>query len=149
MLLNCASKQHATDMTKLIETPPRIVFLKYAIKKTPKGQKKIRFIDKKMAGGRLKNHHKNSKENFKQGDLICYQLDKKSSILDSSIIKNPLLKSIEYLDDSKSFQTDTVDLDSARFSLRLQLNTDTRYISIHMFNVSKNKTKPLIKTKLN
>ncbi|MDO5978040.1 hypothetical protein [Flavivirga spongiicola] len=149
MLLGCASKQGLSTNTDKIEKTPKIIFLNYTIKKTSDGKKTIRYINKKVTEGKLKNHTKNSKEEPVTGDLMCYQLDKKSNILHSTIIKNPFTKTFEFVDESKSFQMKKIDLDSSRFSLRLQLKPNTKYISIHNISNSKNKTIPLIKTKLN
>lgn len=149
MLLGCASKQSLITNTNKIDTPPKIIFLNYAIKKTSNGNRTIRFVNKKVAEGKLKNHNNESIENSTSGDLQLLQLDKKSNILQSMIVKNPLAKTIEYVDESKSFQTKSFDLDSVQFSLRLQLKPNTKYISIHDISDSKKATKPLIKTKLN
>ncbi|MDD7886408.1 hypothetical protein [Flavivirga sp. 57AJ16] len=149
MLLGCVSKQGLSTNTDKIEKTPKIIFLNYTIKKIPDGNKAIRFIDKKVTEGKLKNHNENSKQDPVTGDLMCYQLDKKSNILQSTVIKNPFTKTFEFVDASKSFQMKKIDLDSSRFSLRLQLNPNTEYISIHDISDSKNKIIPLIKTQLN
>ena len=149
MLLGCASKQSLSTNTDKIEITPKIIFLNYTIKKTSNGYRAIGFINKIVTEGKLKGHNKNSKEEPVTGDLMCYQLDKKSNILQSIIIKNPFIKTFEYVDESKSFQMKKIDLDSSRFSLRLQLRPNTKYISIRSIDDSKNKTKLLIKTKFN
>ena len=149
MLLGCASKQSLSTNMNEIETTSQIIFLNYAIKKTSNGNRTIRFINKKVTEGKLKNHNNKSIENSVPGDLQLFQLDKKSNILQTTIVKNPLTKTIEYVDESKSFQTKSFDLDSVQFSLRLQLKSNTKYISIHDISDSKKETTPLIKTKLN
>ncbi|GAA3636794.1 hypothetical protein GCM10022397_23010 [Flavivirga jejuensis] len=147
MFLGCASKQSLlTTHTDKTETTPKIVFLNYTIKKIPNGDRTIRFINKIETEGKLKNHNNKSLETSLPGDLQLFQLDKKSNIIQSIIIENPLAKTIEYMDESKSFQSRRVDLDSTQFSLKLQLKPNTKYISIHSINKSKSKTKPLIKT---
>ncbi|WP_158655262.1 hypothetical protein [Flavivirga eckloniae] len=149
MLLSCASKQSLTTNKDKIETSPKIIFLSYAIKKTSNGDRTIRFVNKKIAEGKLKNHNSISVENSKSGDLQLFQLDEKSNILQTMIVKNPLARTIEYVDDSKMFQTKHFDLDSVQFSLRLQLKSNTKFISIHHISDSRKETKPIIKTKLN
>lgn len=149
MLLGCASKQSLTTNTDKIEITPKIIFLNYTINKTSDGNRTIRFINKIVTEGKLKNHNNKSVETGVSGDLQLFQLDKKSNILQSTIIKNPFTKTFEYVDESKSFQMKKIDLDSSRFSVRLQLRPNTKYISIHGIGDSKNKTKRLIKTKLN
>ncbi len=149
MLLGCASKHSLSTNTDKIETAPKIIFLNYSIKKTLDGNRTIRFINKKIVEGKLKNHHNRFLKTGTSEDLQLFQLDKKSNTLQSIIIKNPLAKTIEYVDESKSLQTKKIDLDSTPFSLRLQLRPNTKYISIHPISYSKNQTAPLIKTKLN
>lgn len=145
MLLGCAAKQSLSSSSEKIEANPQIIFLNYAIKKTSNGDRVIRFINKKVVEGKLKNHNNESIENSKPGDLQLFQLDKKLNILQTMIIKNPLTKTIESLNDSKSFQTHNVELKSTPLSLRLSLDPRTKYISINEIN----QTKPLIKTKIN
>ena len=149
MLLGCASKQSLSTNADKIEITPKLIFLNYTIKKTSDGNRTIRFINKIVTEGKLKNHNNKSVETGVSGDLQLFQLDKKSNILQSIIIKNPFTKTFEYADESKSFQMKKIDLDSSRFSLRLQLRPNTKHISIHGISDSKNKTKLLIKTKLN
>ncbi len=150
MLLGCASKQSLSTNADKIEIPPNIIFLNYAIKKTSDGNRTIRFINKKITVGKLKNHNNKSPKTSVTGDLMLFQLDKKSNRLQNIIIKNPLTKTIEYIDESKLFQRKRIDLDSTQFSLRLQLKPNTKYISIYNISDSKSHTTtPLIKTKLN
>ncbi|NMH87753.1 hypothetical protein [Flavivirga algicola] len=149
LLLGCVSKRSISTNANNIETSPKIIFLNYAIKKTSDGNRSIRFINKKVTEGKLKNHYSRSLESAASGDLQLFQLDKKSNILQSIIIKNPLAKTIEYVNESKSLQSHSIDLDSTRFSCRLQLNPNTKYVSIHGLNTTKNQSIPLNKTKLN
>ncbi|WP_346882986.1 hypothetical protein [uncultured Algibacter sp.] len=101
-----------------------------------------------MVDGKFKNPKTTTKDTY--GDLICLQLDKKSNILERTTIKNPLFKTIEFIDDSKSFHTKHIDLDSTNFSVRLQLKQNAQYISLIEVNLNNTSvSKPLITTKLN
>jgi len=145
--ISCASKKNvAVNETIIEELPPKLIFLNYTISKDDHGNKHIQFINKSIADGKLKNH--NSNESGIAGDLVCVQLDKKSNELQRIIVKNPLSKSIEFLNESKSFQRKQIDLDSTQFSIRLQLNPNTKYISITDFCTFENQGKPLIKTEI-
>ena len=66
-------------------------------------------------------------------------------MLNQILIKNPLVKSIEYVDDSKNFKTETIKTDKTQFSIRLQLKSNTKYITISNFA----ENDPLIKTQIN
>lgn len=129
-----------------LESNPKIIFLNYSIKKNSDINRSIRFINKTIADGKLKNTQSN--QAGVSGDLICFQLDKKSNILESILVKNPLCKSMEFLDETKSFQRQQIHLDSSRFSIRLQLKPNTKYISISDFSTFENQKNPLVKTEI-
>jgi hypothetical protein len=132
----------------LVESSTKIIFLNYTIKKEANGNKRIRFLNKIVSEGKLKNHHTLNEEETTIGDLEWQQIDKNSNILESHFIKNPLIKTIEFINDSKNLQTKTIILDSATFSIRLQLKPNSQYIRI--IEVKDNqKSKPLIKTAIN
>ncbi|WP_298555436.1 hypothetical protein [uncultured Algibacter sp.] len=130
---------------KEIQTTPKILFLNYSIEKTSNVKRSIQFINKKIVEGKLKPNRLDSLENGIKGDLIFTELDKKSKVLNQILIKNPLIRTVEYLDDSKQFQTKIIKSDKTQFSVRLQLKSDTKYITISNFA----KNDPLIKTQIN
>lgn len=147
VLFSCGSYKKDTFEPPFIGEHPKIIFLNYTIKRHTNDSKTIRLIHKIEADGKLKNHKPKNTSNT--GDLRCDQIDKNGIVLQSSIIKNPLIKTIEYIDHSKKFKTDRIELDNTSFSLRLQLYPKTKYISITAINSLKENTKPLIKTKIN
>ena len=129
-----------------IESSPKIIFLNYSIEKALNEKRIIEFISKKVVDGKLKkNTSQQSIENGVEGDLICAQLDEKSKMLNQILIKNPLIKSIEYLDASKNFKTEAIKSDKVQFSIRLQLRSDAKYLIISNFA----ENNPLIKTQIN
>ena len=146
---SCASKKNKVANETDIETlPPKIVFLNYTISKDSNGKKHIRFINKIITDGKLKN---NSDTYFKTGtvgDLKCSQLDKDSVAIKTIIIENPLSKTIEYLNDSLIFESRKMELNRAPLSLRLSLYDQTKYISIAEITDSLQNSRPLITTKL-
>mgnify|MGYP000026466145 CR=1 FL=1 len=143
---SCASKKNIEKQTVLKVSNPKLIFLNYDISQTENGKKKIELINKIVADGKLKIKTTDKSGNL--GDLICNQLDENSNILQSIVIKNPLLKTFEYIDDSKQFQTKVVKLDHTEFSLKLKLNPNTKHIIIKEFTLSKKNLKSLIKTKI-
>jgi len=128
-----------------IQGTPKILFLNYNIEKTSIGKRSIQFINKKIVDGKLKPIPFASIENGIVGDLVFTELNKDSKVLNQILIKNPLVKTFEYVDDSKHFKTETTKLDKTQFSIRLQLKSNTKYITISNFA----ENKPLIKTQIN
>ncbi|MDG1728752.1 MAG: hypothetical protein P8K68_03265 [Algibacter sp.] len=138
------SKSVFENQSEIVGTP-KVLFLNYNIEKTLNGKRTIQFINKKIVDGKLKQIKFESIENGVIGDLIFTELDKKSKMLNQILIKNPLVKSIEYVDDSKNFKTETIKTDKTQFSIRLQLKSNTKYITISNFA----ENDPLIKTQIN
>lgn len=148
LMASCGSNKNSTSTSQSsIESNPKIIFLNYSIKKNTDARRSIQFINKKVVDGQLKRT--NNIEDGDFGDLICHQLDKNSKILQSVIIKNPLKKTIEYLDSEKAFQLKQIDLDSVQFSIRLKLKSNTKYITLDDIGDFDNSTKPLMKTTIN
>ena len=141
----CKNSKAISANQSEIEGSQKILFLNYNIEKTSIGNRTIQFINKKIVDGKLKPIPFESIENGVVGDLIFTELDKKSKVLNQILIKNPLVKTFEYVDDSKNFKTETTKLDKTQFSMRLQLKSNTKYITISNFA----ENDPLIKTQIN
>ena len=137
------SKDVFTNQSE-IESSPKILFLNYSIEKTLDYKRTIQFISKKIVDGKLKNSLNLPIENGVTGDLVLTELDTKYRALNELLIKNPLVRTVEFINDSIQLQTKTITLDKAQFSMRLQLKTATKYITISNFA----ENKPLIKTKI-
>ncbi|WP_199112700.1 hypothetical protein [Snuella sedimenti] len=132
-----------------IKSSPKLIFLNYAIKKNSDDTKTVRFVNKIVTEGKLKSYGNKYIKTGHPGDLKCVQLDKTGKALHEHIIKNPLIKSFEYLNDSRSFEKKTVNLDSTSFSLRLQLNPLTKSIMISEIMAYKKNDQILIRTAIN
>ena len=126
---------------------PQIIFLNYSIKRNAAGSPEIRFINKIVADGKLK---KNSPENqsLENGDLICIELDDNSQPIKRINISNPLSRIVEYVDESGALAKKTIELDSAQFSVRMQLDANAEAIAIEQINGSGVSSSNLIVTKL-
>ncbi|SHI35563.1 hypothetical protein SAMN05216261_0413 [Algibacter luteus] len=145
VFLGCKNSKQSFENQTEIESTPKILFLNYVIEKTLDNKRKIEFINKKIVDGKLKNIAFEPIGNAVDGDLIFSELDSKLKTINKILIKNPLVQTIEYVDDAKQFQTKTLDLDKSQFSIRLQLKNATKYITISNFA----ENEPLIKTKIN
>lgn len=128
-----------------IENSSKILFLNYNIELTSSGHRTIQFINKKIVDGKLKSNPYQTIDHGITGDLIFTEFDKKSKVLNKLLIKNPLVRTVEYLDDSKRFQTKIIKSDETQFSIRLQLKNSTKYITISNFADNE----PLIETQIN
>ena len=152
LILFLALQFTACGSKKIISTnnenyPPKLIFLNYNIDKFENGKKSIRFINKIITDGKLK--HNQYQENGTLGDLECNQLDKNSNILQRIVLKNPLVKVIEYIDETKNFKVKKVTLSSTEFSLRLKLEPNAKYVTINEISYPNSKVKFLLKTEIN
>lgn len=141
----CGNYKNTTTTKNTIEHSPEIIFLYYSIEQALSGKRNIQFINKKIVDGKLKSKQYEPIKNGKEGDLILLELDENLKELLKIRIKNPLIKTIEFIDESKNFKTKVIKLDKTRFTVRLQLQNSTKYITISNFA----ENKPLIKTQIN
>lgn len=144
LFLGCKSAKNTSNSGSQIENEPKILFLNYSIKKTNTGKREITFINKKIATGKVKQKPFEPIENAIPNDLVFTELNKKKKVINQGVIKNPLVKKVEYVDESKNFQTKVIDFDEMQFSIRLQLKNETKYITISNFA----ENEPLIKTQI-
>ena len=149
LITSCATKQTIATNTKNVEAEPKLIFLNYTVKKSSNDTRTISLINKITTDGKLKIRISNHKATAEVGDLKWNQLDKNSNIIQSEIIKNPLVKIFEYIDDSNSFQMKKIELDSAQISLKLKLEPKTKYITITHIRDLNSKPQTLIKTPIN
>ena len=137
--------------SKVIEIPTekpvdtaKIIFLNYSISKNPDDLLVIKFVDQIIADGMLKVNS-SAAFNLRNEDFKLIQMDQNQRSLDSVFIENPLTKTVEFLNEAGQFEKRTINLDSAKFSIRMQLNTKTKTIKIYRHN---NSTQPLIEHSL-
>lgn len=133
VVISCGSNKSVSSSENMsqVKQTPEIVFINYAIKKDDKGNYKVEFRGSKKVEGKLKNQKKILDKQGISGDLICSQFDASSSTLSQQLIKNPLKKTVEYVDENKNFKIANIELDSAEFTVRLQLFSETKYIAIN------------------
>lgn len=127
---------------------PRIVFLNYAISRTSEGNPEVRFINKIITSGRVKRDVSQTQE-LVSGDLKVTELDGSLQPVKSLIIPNPLSRTVEYQDATGELTKKTLELDSAQFSVRMQLDAKTEAIAVEQVNASGTGTVNLLVTKLN
>lgn len=142
---SCGNQKNLETVNTSIVGTPKIIFLNYSIEETLQGKRNIQFINKKIVDGKLKSKQYEPIKNGKEGDLILRELDENLKELHKIRVINPLIKTIEFIDESKNFKTKVIKLDKTQFTVRLQLQNSTKYITISNFA----ENKPLIKTQIN
>ena len=146
--ISCGVKKNSLQENEILEINPKLIFLNYSISKKENGKKNIQFINQIVTDGKLKSNSVIFVKKPKKGDLKCTQIDKNSNELQSLFIENPLVKLIEFVNDSLRFEKKNVNLENNELSLRLQLHTKTKSILISEVIDSLKHTKSLIKTEL-
>jgi hypothetical protein len=141
LVTGCISRKNQLDSnSKHDEVPmsPQLIFINYKATKSKGNLIRIELINKKIVDGNLKKGDSresiSSEMNFK-----CVQLDENTIVIDSLYISNPLIKDVEYVNDDGSLSKKRIELDSAEFSVRLQLNHRTKFISLKTKNITLSK----------
>ncbi|MBU2928777.1 hypothetical protein [Winogradskyella psychrotolerans] len=127
-LFSCVGKKPIITEEQQI-TPPQLLFLNYKIEKVA-DTKTVSLINQITTDGKLKATILD-KNNPTTGDLECIILDKDFNSLEKYSIKNPLKKTIEFINDSGEFEKKILDLDNAQFSLKLQLPPHSAFVLIN------------------
>ena len=148
LMVACASQKNIEPKPISQELHPKLLFLNYIISKDETG-KSITLVNNIITDGKLKS---NGNKYLKKGtidDLKCSQLNSDSIEISHVYLKNPLFKTIEYINDSLIFENKYLELDRAALSIKLQLENTTKFIMISEIIDTLQHTKPLITTKLN
>lgn len=109
--------------------PPKIAFLNYKAYKNPDKSIQVELVNKIITEGSIKKNHQKAHPG-KADDFLCVQLDNNSSPVDSLFIPNPLIKDIEYVQTSGELGKKRIQLDSTKFTVRIQINPITKFISL-------------------
>ena len=146
IISSCASKQQITSEETQIIPKPKLLFLNYKISKPTNEEKTIVLINQLVTDGKLKN--KSTVEGkLSLGDLEYTLLDADFNEIEKNSIKNPLIKIVEFINDLGNFEKKIIALDSAQFSLKLQLPSKAKHIVIS--ELTNNSIKKYITTKIN
>lgn len=89
---------------------------------------KIDIVDKTITNGSIKKKMVDSKK-YEQGDFKYCLLNKNKHTIYCYYMQDPLNKTIEYVDENGLMGKKNIRLDSASFSLRIQLTADSKYVS--------------------
>jgi hypothetical protein len=108
---------------------PQIIFMNFELSKQEDGGIKADLINTIITKGKIKETQHNEYKG-EVGDLLCKSLDRNSKVIQSLHYDNPMLKTIEYVNDEGQLGKKQISLDKAQFTLRMQLNPNTKSISL-------------------
>jgi len=114
----------------------KVVFVNYKLFRLANGKRQLSYLNHTIKEGRLKRFTTTTPG--KPNDLICIQYNNRYRKLHSVLIKDPLRKIMEHIDDEKQLQTQVLELDEAFFSVRMQLHPQTRFIAVRNFSEEEN-----------
>jgi hypothetical protein len=141
LLASCTSLKKSTTKTLTTETSvskiSKIIFLNYKVSKDLNNKIEISLVDKIITEGSLKKNQRNKITN-NLNNLICTQQDLNLVAIDSIFIANPLIKNIEYADDSGKLSRKTIELDSIITSIRMDLKPQTKFITLKLLSDTNN-----------
>ena len=127
---------------------PQIIFLNYSIKRNKSEEEPvIILISKVITEGKIKINNSFT-ENQKPGDLICFAVNNQLEHVDSIIISDPLNITIEAVNENNELFKKEIELDSNRFSIRMQLTEKTDAIAIRKRINSKNQDSYIVISKI-
>jgi len=133
---SCTISHKTTDTStndKITDETPKIIFLNYSIADdTIKQEYRIRLINKIITEGKIKENTIMYKTPAVD-DLEYIVLNKKSQVLTRNYIANPLHRTVEYVKDNGQLAKKDIQLDSARFSLRIPLDPAAQFISMERY----------------
>lgn len=129
LLISCgvSKKTESSQETTTSSDENVIVFLTLKISRDSIQQKNtIQLVSKTRASGKIKDllQSQSKPENYLTIDQFA-----QDKLVKTSIIQHPLFKQVEY-SDGNNLTTKTIELDSADFFIRLQLNGSSNKIKI-------------------
>lgn len=137
LLTGCTSQKEnidgKTNSDINVSVAPKIIFLNCLVSKNLDETIKVKLVNKIITEGNLKRHNQNTAP-YVEGDYKCIQLDMNSLPIDSLYISNPLITNIEYAGASGILNKKRIELDSADFSIRMQLDLQTKFIILKSTN---------------
>lgn len=145
------TRQSANTVTPeeyVTEISPRIAFLTYSIiNDSTSGVPRVNLVNRKITEGRIKNPVLKSR-NPAIDDLEYIILDGEAQVLIRNFLQNPLRKDVEYVTPDGDLARQEIKLDSARFTIRLQLDPSARQIVMERYRGPDSKNIHLITTDL-
>lgn len=149
LITSCASTQSSSQLAgqdASSENIPRIIFLNFSIERNNEETIQIDLIDKIVTEGTMKMNI-TPLATPKEGDLRCMTLDGNKRPISTIIVPDPFIKKLEYQQEDGSLTSKQELLDRADFSVRMPLDSGSRYIAVERINP--NESSYLLITEIN
>lgn len=138
IVLAACSSNRKKEVDKMpLPDGPQIIFLNYNFSKNTTGQPTVEFINKIITDGKIKKNT-SAISNPQIGDLAIIELDQNEKEVAKIFVKNPLSKTVEFANEEGQLSKKQVDVETAQFALRMQLNPLTQSIAIQQLNETDN-----------
>ncbi len=144
---SCATYQKKTAQKENVIVKPKLLFLTYSIFKTSEGNIQAKLIDKIIVEGKMKESIVGNKM-FEPGDIQCIQVNKNSMEINTINMSNPLVKTVEYSDETGRLFKKQIELDSTQLSIRMQLHSQSKFVVLKRHNTVGNSPITLTKNEL-
>lgn len=129
-----ANTSPVTELEEIIEvnSTPQIIFMNFELSSPINGEITANLVNTIITEGKIKGS-KNSAREIKIEDLVCKGLDKNGKVIQSLSYDNPMKKNIEYVNDEGELEKKQITLNETYFSIRMQLNPNTKSIALERF----------------
>ena len=129
---NPPKNTYSSDAVKAKATP-KILFLNYQLSRdSTKTNYSAQLINMILKDGSIKeDQHQHGQAEI--DDLEILVLDQNEQTISHHDIPNPLDKTVEYVNDAGQFERKMIHLDSAQFSIRLQIEPGASSILLNRF----------------
>jgi len=128
---------------------PKILFLNYILSRdSTKTIYEAQLISMIIREGTIKADRNQSSQSGRN-DLEILVQDRNQQIISHHHIPNPLDRSVEYVNDDGQFERKMINLDSAQFSVRLQIEPGASFILLQRITDEEKEGTVLLKTTIN
>lgn len=122
----------AEDKEEESHSSPQIIFMNFELSKQENGGIKANLVNTIITEGKIKD--KQYGREMKKGDIVCKGLNKDNKVIQSLSYDNPMLKTVEYVNDEGQLEKKQISLDQVQFTVRMQLNPNTKSIALEQIN---------------
>ena len=149
ILMSCNPAKHTYSSDPVgTKATPKILFLNYQISRdSTKTNYSAQLINTILKDGTIKVDQQHN-EQAEINDLELLVLDRNQQIISHRYIPNPLDKSVEYVNNAGQFERKMIHLDSAQFSIRLQIEPGASSILLNRFIGDDNEGTLLLNTQI-
>ena len=126
MACRTAAIDAVVQQNSAISEVPKIAFITYEVSKEVDHKITINLIDVTMAEGNLKPQ--NDRATSVKGNYEFIQLDQSDNQLDVRIMDNPLIQSVEYVNELGQMERKMMTFTKKEAFIRVQLHPQTKYI---------------------